>query len=310
MRYAIARGALAMGFAVAIIVIPEANGQQPTPGQRLTQAMGFAETVQQSLEVCKENMAQHDVEKAVEATPGLLGGIKPGDAEWAQARELYIELLEAGCDYNPVPPEEAFVRATEEALSVADIEALVAFYATDLGKKYRAASLKANAASYRALKPTVESQTSYAEYEENLQALLAGRQKPIEKPRDLKTVNALPSADAAVALSDRIMQGVTAGKISEALALVGPHAVLSDEQIDSLVKQIKEQQPTVAARFGASLGYELLRNDTAGGSVQRTVFLQRFERHAMLWVFLWYRGRDGWVLNNVSYVDNLSLLFQ
>lgn len=309
MRYVMQGCVIAAGLVLACLVVPKASAQELTPGRRLTQAMGFAETAQESLDVCKENIERHDVEKTVEATPGLLGGIKPGDAEWPEARALYIDLLKAGCDYDIVAPEDAFARAAEGALSPADIDALVAFYASELGGKYRAASLKANNASYKVVKPRVETDVSYAEYDKKLQALLARRPKPVEELRDLRTVQTLPTPDAAVALSDQIMQGVTNGKIREALAIAVPHAVLTQEQIDSLTRQIEEQQPTMATRLGASLGYELLRNDTVGGSLQRTVFLHRFDKHAMMWMFLWYRGRDGWILNNVSYVDNLALLF-
>jgi len=310
MRYVMHGWVMVMGLAVACLMVPKATAEELTPGRRLTQAMGFSVTAQDSLKVCRENMARHDVEKTVEATPGLLGEIKPGDAEWPEARALYIDLLKTSCDYDMAVPEDAFARAAEEALSPADIDALVAFYASELGGKYRAASLKANNASFKATKLRVETDVSYAEYYKKLEALLARRPKPVEKLRDLKTVQALPTPDAAVALSDRIMQGVSTGAIREALAIAVPHAVLTQEQIDSLIKQIEEQQPTMATRFGASLGYELLRNDTVGGSLQRTVFLQRFDKHAMMWMFLWYRSKDGWILNNISYVDNMALLFQ
>jgi hypothetical protein len=46
MRYVMQRCVLIMGLAVAFVVVPNASGQQPTPGKRLTQAMGFAETAQ------------------------------------------------------------------------------------------------------------------------------------------------------------------------------------------------------------------------------------------------------------------------
>lgn len=201
-------------------------------------------------------------------------------------------------------------RRLTQAIGFAEI----AFYASELGRNYRVASLKANNASFKATEPHVDMKVSYAEYDKKLQASLARRPEPVSKPveelRDLKTVQPLPSSDAAVALSDRIMQEVSAGRIREALAIAVPHTVLTQEQIDLLIKQVEEQRPTMAARFGASLGYELLRNDTVGGSLQRTVFLHRFDKHAMVWLFLWYRSKDGWILSNVSYGDNMTLLFQ
>jgi hypothetical protein len=120
----------------------------------------------------------------------------------------------------------------------------------------------------------------------------------------------LPTPDAAVVLADQVMKQVSSGQLRQAVATAAPHAVVTDEQMETLVSQIEGQAESIKTRFGESLGYELLRNDTVGGFLQRTVFLHRFEKHAMVWMFLWYRGKDGWVLNNISYVDNPSLLFQ
>lgn len=296
-------------FGAANVLACQAHADEPAQGKRLTQAMGFGEVSQGSVDICNENMAGHDVEKSVEATPGLLGGIRPGDADWPEARALYIDMLKAGCDYDRPLAEETFARALETSLSPADIDALVAFYAGELGGKYRAASQVANNDAYRVMKPLIEADVSYAEFEKKLQALLERRPMPAAAARDLGTVAALATPDEAVALSDRMMQGVVAGRVREALALGVPHAVLTEAQIDSVIAQFEQQQEVIATRYGGSVGYELLRNDMVGGSLQRTVFLHRLDRHAMVWLFIWYRGRDGWVLNDLSYVDNPAILF-
>jgi hypothetical protein len=292
------------------LVVPTVRAQDPTSGLRLTEAFGFSEVSKIGGDVCDEKMEQTEVEETAEGSPNLFGGIKPGDAEWPKVRELYIAFLKSGCHYDTDALERDFARSMEQSLSPADIQALVDFYNGELGGKYRSASLKANNASFKAAKLRVESAAAYAEYDKQVQALLTQRPKPIEKVRDLKTVQSLPTPDAAVVLADQVMKQVSSGQLRQAVATAAPHAVVTDEQMETLVSQIEGQAESIKTRFGGSLGYELLRNDTVGGFLQRTVFLHRFEKHAMVWMFLWYRGKDGWVLNNISYVDNPSLLFQ
>jgi hypothetical protein len=47
-----------------------------------------------------------------------------------------------------------------------------------------------------------------------------------------------------------------------------------------------------------------------GEHANEAIFLHRFERHAVVWQFLWYRGKDGWLLSNISYTDQLPQLFR
>lgn len=69
------------------------------------------------------------------------------------------------------------------------------------------------------------------------------------------------------------------------------------------------QQPMLLARSGKSIGYELLRNDTVGDSLAQVIYLQRFEKHAMVWRFILYRGADGWTINSFKYVDDITSAF-
>ncbi|NZA24914.1 hypothetical protein H0E84_00805 [Luteimonas sp. SJ-92] len=80
--------------------------------------------------------------------------------------------------------------------------------------------------------------------------------------------------------------------------------------LDAVIEHAEAQRPTMDARFGESLDYELLRNDSIGGSLIRVVFVHRFEKHAVPWQFVWYRGGDGWLLNSFSFTDDLAQLLR
>ena len=279
-----------MALAV-LLTLPPAGAVEHSPGQALTDVMGFAQTYEDGEVLCMEKAAQTEVEKDMAANPDLLGGIRPTDAEWTEARALYVDLHKSACRYDIPVVAEAFTQALDASLSVPDLEALVAFYRSDLGHKFREASLHANMAAYRVMMQSESSNAAYAAFGEAIAGLLARRApapEPVPKP-----VQALPDATAAVALSDRIMKAVANGQARVALDMVKPHTSAPDAQFDAMVEQIRQQKPVVDSRFGESLGYELLRNDTIGDSLTRPVFLHRLERGGMVWLFTWYRGSEA-----------------
>lgn len=158
--------------------------------------------------------------------------------------------------------------------------------------------------------PRLDSEQSTAIFDEKIAALVARRSPPANQERVLGAAQALPSADAAVALSDRVMQRVAAGRTLEGFDLARPHALVTNAQMDEFIQQVTTHQATWDARFGKSTGYELLRNDTVGESLIRTIFLHRFDEHAIVWYFIWYRGTKGWVLNRFVFLEDSTKLFQ
>ena len=119
----------------------------------------------------------------------------------------------------------------------------------------------------------------------------------------------LPDSTVAVGLAETVVQRVSTGDVRGGLELARPYLAVPTGQFDVLVGQLEMQGPLQAANYGKSIGYELLRNDTVGDSLMRTVYMQKFERHAVFWIFLFYRGGDGWLLSEVSYSDVLSSAF-
>ena len=301
------RSALAISL-LALIALPPAVAAERSPGRDLTEAMGFTETYTDAEALCMDEAARTEVEQEVAKNPDLLGGIKPTDSDWTEARALYVGLLESACKQDMAAATEAFAQALDASQSVADLEALIAFYGSDLGHKLREASRYANMAAYGVMLQAASADAAYAAFGEAIAGLLAKR-APAPEPSP-KAVRALPDATAAVALSDRIMKAIADGRAREALAMLKPHTIAADAQFDAMVEQIEQQKSVVASRFGESLGYELLRNDTIGDSLTRPVFLHRFERSAMIWLFTWYRGNEGWVLISAKFADDANLLFR
>ncbi len=119
----------------------------------------------------------------------------------------------------------------------------------------------------------------------------------------------LESSDSAVALTDRVMKQVTAGDLRGGLTLAKPYTIVPAAEFDAMVGQGELQMPVMTARFGKSIGYELLRKEAVGDSLVQVVYLQRFEKHATVWRFILYRGSKGWVVNSFKFVDDITSAF-
>ncbi len=119
----------------------------------------------------------------------------------------------------------------------------------------------------------------------------------------------LETIDSAIAVTDQIMKRVVTGDLKGGFELAKPHAAVPTAEIDAILGQAELQQPMLVARFGKSIGYEQIRNDAVGSSLARVVYIQRFEKHAMVWRFILYRGNDGWIINSFKYADDIESAF-
>ncbi|WP_158497836.1 DUF2059 domain-containing protein [Pseudoxanthomonas suwonensis] len=293
----------------ALAVAGVAGAQDLELARQLAGELAYEQAFDDGESACIEKMSAQDIEGDVANTPELLGGIQPGDPEWVEARALYADMLRDGCLYGKAAVLDAFVGGLAQSLSTDDMRALIAFYRSDLGVTLRNASISANSTAYRAYEPVVGPGEAYDAFAEKIAAILA-RRTPSGSPAEAqRTPVALETADAAVALSDRFMQDIVKGRVSQAFEMARTHTLVADADIGKMIADLEQVGPAMANRFGESIGYELLHNDSIGGSLIRSVFLHRFQNHAMVWMFVWYRGDSGWMLSTFRYSDDVSLLF-
>lgn len=110
-------------------------------------------------------------------------------------------------------------------------------------------------------------------------------------------------------ITEQTMKTVVAGDLRGGLELARPYVVVPPAEFDALIGQAELQFPMMTARFGKPVGYELLYEKEVGQSLLKVVYLYRFERHATVWNFYFYRGSGGWVLNSFHFDDEIRALF-
>ncbi len=126
---------------------------------------------------------------------------------------------------------------------------------------------------------------------------------------NLYAYEVLADSKDARTLADQVMTKASTNDLDGAVALMKPYTIVPAAEIDASLGQYKIQQTAVTQRFGASLGKEFVREEKVGESIIRLTYLHRFEKHPMRWVFIFYRGDKGWVLNTFRFDDNIHALF-
>lgn len=107
-------------------------------------------------------------------------------------------------------------------------------------------------------------------------------------------------------IAEGLLEKLKDGKTEEFADLTKASTHLISE-IDFLTfkKKLLDARGTFMKAYGSSLGeFELIREQVAGPSVVRLIYVERFEKNGMTWVFVMYRGKEGWKVASVNWIPD------
>ena len=110
-------------------------------------------------------------------------------------------------------------------------------------------------------------------------------------------------------LSHKIMQHFIKSEFVEGLNIAKAHWPLPPVEIDGLANKINTQWSMVQQRFGKPTGIEFIKEERLGKSFVRFYYLHKFENHAIYWKFTYYKAKDNWKVNGITFRDDLEFLF-
>ena len=110
-------------------------------------------------------------------------------------------------------------------------------------------------------------------------------------------------------LSNKIMQHFLKAEFVEGLDIAKAYWPLPPVEIDGLANQINTQWSIVQQRFGKPTGMEFIQEERLGKSFVRFYYLHKFENHAIYWKFTYYKPKNEWKINGITFQDNLEFLF-
>ena len=117
------------------------------------------------------------------------------------------------------------------------------------------------------------------------------------------------SEDAVRKYTDTLIKMMMQEDFQKAIDSAKPHWPIPEVEVDGLVNAINQQWPAVKQRFGSSVSSELVKTERIGKSFIRYYYLHKFEKHAIYWKVDFYKARSTWLINKISYADDLNLLY-
>jgi hypothetical protein len=115
--------------------------------------------------------------------------------------------------------------------------------------------------------------------------------------------------DQARSVCDAIMRSVGVANYKAAFETAAEHWPMQKEEIDGLRVKTSDLLAMGARRYGTLVGTEFVEVKTAGSSVARYIYLQKFRHHAIRWTVVFYRAEANWQINTIVWDDKLSALF-
>ena len=123
-------------------------------------------------------------------------------------------------------------------------------------------------------------------------------------------IEPLEDLAAVRALAERAAKTIQEGRVRDALDLLRPYWPVPKQDIDKVAAQFEGQRPGLENRYGKLLGMEFAGTQTIGSSFRRYLFLEKYERHGLLWVFSFYRPKEDWIVSTVFYTGQLEDHYQ
>lgn len=121
--------------------------------------------------------------------------------------------------------------------------------------------------------------------------------------------DALESDAQLLKFTEGLMTKVAEGDLDGAFMAMKPHLVIPQAEYDALVVNTKAQRGLAGTRYGRVVGSECLGQKKLGQSLVRVTCIEKTEKHALPWLFYFYKSPRGWVLNSFVWNDNLPSLF-
>lgn len=109
-------------------------------------------------------------------------------------------------------------------------------------------------------------------------------------------------------LSDTAMAAIHNENLDRAFRLLRSHWPFSDDEMASLRREVERIRTVVAGRYGDSIDYRFVQTDEAAQVLVRFSYLERFDHHGLRWAFTFYQGRARWLMNDLSFNDDLYAL--
>lgn len=108
---------------------------------------------------------------------------------------------------------------------------------------------------------------------------------------------------------ERILSHLQGGDVDSAFVLIKSQWLFDPAEIDSVWEKTANQLPGLQNRFGDILAVSEVGSERVGELLIRFIYVIKYERHVVRWLFVFYKPRTKWILNSFKWDDSISELF-
>ena len=127
---------------------------------------------------------------------------------------------------------------------------------------------------------------------------------------DAGTLHKMETRKDARWLCDMFMLKLTEFGARQAFQTLQPYSSSDKDSFAELVQKADSIIETVKPDYGSIVGYELVQEKNVKNIVLRYTYLLKFEKHALRWMFYFYRAEDEWLFNEFNVDNKLHELFE
>ncbi|MRT31543.1 hypothetical protein [Herbaspirillum sp. CAH-3] len=120
----------------------------------------------------------------------------------------------------------------------------------------------------------------------------------------------LKSETEVRALADKVMAQAGAGRTDDAYGLLSPYALVDIRAFEGARTNARNARMAIEALVGNSVGYEFIRSEKVGESLLKLTYIEKTERQAIPWMFIFYKAPAGWAVSSFSNGANVDALFE
>lgn len=111
------------------------------------------------------------------------------------------------------------------------------------------------------------------------------------------------------AFGDKVMQQVAKGEHAKALDMLKPYSLQPADEFKSTAEASQASRAQHALRYGKPVGYAFVSQKKVADSVLRLLYMEKTEKHALPWAFIFYKTPKGWMLSSFGWNDRLPQFF-
>lgn len=114
------------------------------------------------------------------------------------------------------------------------------------------------------------------------------------------------SQEEAIAFSEESVGLFEKYEISRLVDELTPYWPLPQNEIDAFQEKTLKYMNLLKGRYGKPLGYYHVSHKEIGEFIFRETYFIRYEHTALRLIYIFYKGKDGWIVNSFKWDDQFG----